>query len=251
MTKERNFSPGVKRRPTQMKLRNRAKQESDPWVEGTIKGLRQGNGFLVVVNNPSSSDNDRMWLDDQLAEIAFIQSRINTEMSSGKEISALKDLVGYPPYTFSQVGSFYRGAVVSLAQSWEEDGMQTLINLPVLPPESDDERRQAVLYGVGTSDDLGALEHAFLRYYRPSNYAKCFSESVSDKGNFTHAAKFFVQWELFQDEAADGLGISEDSPQFGLIMDQLEIQSNILREGSGKNPDNNRYGDLTPSRHTR
>ena len=81
---------------------------------------------------------------------------------------------------------------------------------------------------------MESLETAFLKYFRPSNYAKCFSEAVSDQGGFTHGAKFFVQWELFQDEAARALGVPEDSPQLGVILDQLEKQAALLREPDGK-----------------
>jgi len=234
MGRIRNYSPPVKPKQWKSKARSRVRQENVPWVDAIVKGLRQGNGFLVLVTSPSNSEDDHRRTDDQLAEIAVMQSRINNETSSGKEISALKDLVGYPPYTFSKVGSFYRGAVVSLVQSWEEDGMPTLLDMSVFPPESEEESRTAVLYGVGEADELNSLENAFLEYFRPTNYAKCFSDAVPDQDGFTHGAKFFVQWELFQDEAACALGIPEDSPQLGVILDQLEKQATSLRQPEGK-----------------
>lgn len=231
MVKTRDFSPAGNGRSWETKVTSKEANIREPWVDGVIKGLRQGNSFLVLGTNPSASETDRRYIDDQFARIAMMQSQISDLMTSGKEIGALKDLIGYPPFTFSQVYSFYRGAVVSLVQSWEEEGMQTLVNgISIFPPESRQEFRQAVLYGVGDQEDLISLESAFLDYFRPVRFAKCFSDLVPEEDGHPHITRFFVQWELTLAEAAFALGVSEDSPEFDAIMDQLEIQARSLRE---------------------
>jgi len=230
MSRAKNYSTGVKRRRYDRETSTRQVERVEPWAEGTVKELRQGNSMLVCVNNPDNSENARRWLDDQLAKIAVMQSEINVQTNSGKEIGALKDLVSLPPYTFSEVFSFYRGAVVSLVQSWEEDGMPTLGPISIFPPESEEESRIAVLYGIGNPDDLNSLETAFLDYFRPMEYAKCFREQLSDQEGISPTTKFFVQWELFNDEAALALGVSTDSPEFYAVTEQLERQAESIRE---------------------
>lgn len=231
MARTRDFSPAGTARPWETKGTNSETNVREPWVDGVIKGLRQGNSFLVLGTNPSASENDRRYIDDQLARITMMQSQISDLMTSGKEIGALKDLIGYPPFTFSEVYSFYRGAVVSLVQSWEEEGMQTLVNgISIFPPDSRQECRQAVLYGIGDQEDLISLESAFLDYFRPVRFAKCFSDLVVEEEGQPHTTRFFVQWELTLAEAAFALGVSEDSPEFDSIMDQLEIQARSLRQ---------------------
>ena len=231
MGKKRDFSPAGIARPWESKAANSEANISEPWADGVIKGLRQGSSFLVLGTNPSASENDRRYIDDQFARIAMMQSEINGLMAAGKEIGALKDLIGYPPYTFSEVYSFYRGAVVSLVQSWEEEGMQTLVDgITIFPPNSVQECRQAVLYGIGDMEDLSSLESAFLDYFRPVRFAKCFSDAVEETEGPPRATQFFVQWELTQTEAAFALGVSEDSPEFEAVMDQLESQATSLRQ---------------------
>lgn len=240
MSNKRIFSPPLSRLPWDSKSKAREKQYTEPWTEAVVKALRQGNGQLIIVNSESDSDNDRQHLDDQLAQIAVIQSQINSLMSSGKEIGALNDLVGFPPYTFSEVNSFYRGAAVSLFQSWDEEGMKTLVpDIAVYVPVDDSERREAVLYGVGDPEDLSSLETTFNEYFRPSRFAKCFSDAVFEEEGITRATRFFVQWELFEDEAAHALGIAENSNEYGAVADQLVHQYETL-----KGPVKQRNGDV-------
>ncbi len=230
MLRKRVFSPPSARLPWEPKGKAREKQYTAPWTEAVVKALRQGNGILVLVNSESDSDNDRRHIDDQLAQIAVMQSQINSLMSSGKEIGALNDLIGFPPYTFSEVNSFYRGAAVSLFQSWDEEGMKTLVpDISVYTPVDDSERREAVLYGIGDPEDLSSLETTFSEYFRPARFAKCFSDAVYEEEGVTRATRFFVQWELFQDEAAHALGVPEDSIEFDAVLNQLEHQHLTLK----------------------
>jgi hypothetical protein len=225
MFRKREFSSAGNRIPWESKAEANERQYTQPWTEAVVKALKQGNGFLVLVDSASSSESDRRYLDDQLAHIAVMQSQINNLLFSGKEIGALKDMVGYPPYTFSEVNSFYRGAVVSLVQSWAEDGMRTLVpDISIYPPNSEDERREAVLYGIGDRNDLSSLELAFLEYFHPTRFAKCFSAPTVEEEGIIRDTRFFVQWELFEDEAAHALGVPQDSPEFDAILDQLEYQ---------------------------
>jgi len=239
MSRKRVFSPPSERLPWEPKGKGREKQYTAPWTEAVIKALRQGNGTLVLVNSKSDSDNDRRHIDDQLVQIAGIQSQINSLMFSGKEIGALNDLVGFPPYTFSEANSFYRGAAVSLFQSWDEEGMKTLVpDISVYTPVDDGERREAVLYGIGDPEDLSSLETTFCEYFKPSRFAKCFSDAVYEEEGIARAARFFVQWELFQDEAAQALGVEEDSIEFNAVLDQLEHEYEI-RKGPVKRCNDN------------
>jgi len=225
MSRKREFSSAGNRIPWESKAKANEQKYSQPWTEAVVKALKQGNGFLVLVDSASNAESDRRYLDDQLAHIAVMQSQINNLLSSGKEIGALKDTVGYPPYTFSEVNSFYRGAVVSLVQAWAEDGMRTLVpDISIYPPNSEDERREAVLYGIGDSNDLSSLELAFLTYFHPAKFARCFSEPTVEEAGIGRDVRFFVQWELFEDEAAHALGVPQDSPEFDAILDQLECQ---------------------------
>ena len=249
MSRKRVFSPPSERLPWEPKGKGREKQYTAPWTEAVIKGLRQGTGTLVVVNSESDSDNDRRHIDDQLAQIAVVQSQINSLMFSGKEIGALHDLVGFPPFTFSEVNSFYRGAAVALFQSWDEEGMKTLVpDISIFTPIDDSERREAVLYGIGDPEDLSSLETTFCEYFRPSRFAKCFSDAVYEEEGITRATRFFVQWELFQDEAAHALGVSEDSIEFDAVLDQLEHQYEI-RTGPVKKPRDGEALPLTGRKH--
>ena len=203
----------------------------DPWAITILNGLKQGDGYLILVNSETSATSDYRRLDDQLAQIAVLQSQITCKTDAGKEINALKNSVGFPPFTFSEVEIFYPGSTISLAQHWESEGMPTLIpGLSIFPPLDNDERRSAVLFGVGDFQQLENLEKAFLEIFTPSYYEKGFSDTTNLKTVPSYGAKFFVQWELFDNEAAQALGVSKDSDEFKAIMGQLENQTRALWE---------------------
>jgi len=235
MAKLRTFCPPRQQRRTISRDKTIERIDLAPWANAVINGLKQGNGYLILVNNASSASADFRHVDDQLAKMAILQSVIANETTSGKEINALKDQVGYPPFTFSEVEIFYPGSTIPLAQHWEHDGMSTLIpDLSILPPREgrDDERRPAVLFGVGNITQLENLEKSFLDAFNPSYYNKCFSNSSCLLDGSTYGALFFVQWGLTQEEASKALGVSEDSPEFDAIMEQLERQAYSLQEST-------------------
>ncbi len=126
--------------------------------------------------------------------------------------------------------------------------MKTLVpDISVYTPGDDSERREAVLYGIGDPEDLSSLETTFSEYFRPARFAKCFSDAVYEEEGVTRATRFFVQWELFQDEAAHALGVPEDSIEFDAVLDQLEHEHLTLkgpvkqRNGSSKLPQGRKH----------
>ena len=232
MIKKRDFSPPNQPRRRRVTRKSPERAGVDLWANSIIDGLAQGNGFLTIVNNASSATADFRHVDDQLAKQCVLQSLIANNLTAGKEINALKDQIGYPPFTFSEVEIFYPGSTIPLEQNWEHEGMQTLIpDLSIYPPGDgyEDESRTAVLFGVGNITHLENLERAFLDIFRPDPYCKCFSDSPTTLEGSNYGALFFVQWSLTQSEAANSLGVSEDSPEFNGIMDQLEKQTRALK----------------------
>jgi len=226
MVKTWKFAPaGRTAKRARISDKTRDNQEVDPWLKATLNAIRLGNSFLILVNNPSSASIDRRHLDDQLAQIAVMQARIANNTVAGKEINALTDEVGFAPYTFSVVRKYYSGSNIQMAQSWEEDGMETLLPIRIYPPNSEAERRQAVLYGVGDQNDLEDLERTFLDFYEPSFHAVSFSEPRPTTEGDEQTTEFFVQWELFPEEAAAALGVDSGSAGFEDIMNQLEQMS--------------------------
>lgn len=225
-TKSWNFAPKG-RRPRQARRikRTGSKEEMEPWLRAILNAIKPKGSFIVLTTSASSAQADRRLLDDQLAEIAVMQATIADNTLMGKEVNALSDEVGLPPYTFSKVENFFSGNTIQLAQMWEEAGMDTLLPITIYPPTSGDERRQAVLYGVGDLDELQELERTFLECFDPSFHAVSFSEGKQNEWNEMQTTKFFVQWELTPKEAAAALGVQTDSPGFGEIMSQLQLMS--------------------------
>ena len=229
MNKKWKFAPPRPRRAPKSTSNSGDKRDIEPWLKAILSGIRLNKAFLILVNNPSGSNMDRLHMDDQLAEIAVMQSIISDQTSSGKEISALKDVVGFAPYTFSEVGRFFPGSNIQLAQTWDEEGMPTLLPMSICPPKSDEDRRMAVLYGIGDPEDLNNLENAFLEYFDPTYYTPCFSYANPSQDGGAPVTKYFVQWELFPEEAAQALGVLPDSQDFEDIMNQLEQQASPPR----------------------
>ena len=225
-TRSWSFTPKG-RRPRQARRndRTKSKDEMEPWLRATLNAIRPKDSFLVLTTSASSANADRRILDDQLAEIAVMQATIADNTMMGKEVNALSDEVGFPPYTFSKVENFFSGNTVQMAQMWEEEGMDTLLPIKIFTPNSEDERRQAVLYGVGDLEELVDLERTFLEFFDPSFHAVSFSEGKKNEWNEMQATKFFVQWELTPEEAAAALGLQTDSPGFGEVMNQLQLMS--------------------------
>lgn len=242
MIKERMFNPPSQQRRSILTGKPKDRINVEPWANSIINGLKQGNGFMVQVNNPSNAAVDFRYVDDQLARIAVLQSLIANETTAGKEINALKDQIGYPPFTFSKVETFYPGSTIPLEQRWEHEGMQTLIpDLSIYPPvdEHEEERRTAVLFGVGNITHLENLERAFLDTFNPCHYCKCFSDAPCSIEGSNYGSLFFVQWSLSQSESAHALGVGEDSPEFNAIMDQLEKQTRELTRSDQNAADRN------------
>ena len=172
---------------------------------------------LVVVNNNSSSEADRRFIDRQLASIASLTSRITQKTVAGREPRVVYDEVGFPPFTFSVIQTFRRGGSVTLANSWFEEGMKTLIHEPVRPPVKDGERRAAILFGAGPDDQLETLENSFLQCFNPSHFCKSFGPDLGDG-----VVHFFVQWSIFPEELAEALGTRLHSAEITHLMDLLE-----------------------------
>lgn len=222
MTKRWDFTPvGRTTRRAQISHKALDQPETEAWLEATLNALRCGNSFCVLVNNLSPAAADRRRLDEQLARIAVLQATIVNSTSTGKEINALEESVSYAPYTFSSVNTYHSGSNIPMTQSWRDEGMETLLPLRIFPPGEEDERREAVLYVVGDQTDCENLERAFCEFYVPSFYEVAFSEKPGSQQGDHQATEFFVQWELFPDEAAIALGVDIDSPEFEQVMEQL------------------------------
>ena len=229
------FTPNRKRRGSKTTRNSKDKRDIAPWLKAILNAIRLPKSFLVLVTNASASASDRRHIDEQLAEQAEIQSIIIDQTSSGKELPALQDEVGCAPFTFSEVGRFYAGSDVQLAQSWDEEGMPTLIQRSIFPPPSEDDRRMAVLYAIGSEEDLENLESAFLKYFEPTYYTRSFSYALPSQDGEVAATRYFVQWELFPEEAAWALGVDPDSQGFEDIMDELTKQNHSSRPAEHTN----------------
>ena len=200
-------------------------QMLEPWENAFLKMLDQNNTtFSIFINNENQSEKARSKVDEQLAEISVIQAFMSQRTSGGKEIGALADEVGCPPYTFSHVGSYTRGSLWNLSDLWWSEGMETLSGTTIVADPDEYERRMAVLYYLGNDDDFGALEDTFLRTFNPSLYTSCRTD-IRDQdipGKLFHGNRFFVQWQIFIDEMALSLGVQQDAPIIQEIMKRLE-----------------------------
>lgn len=225
MPKRFNFTGSRVRRGPKISDRRSELIDRSPWFRAVCKALGQGREYLILLNNPDESHSSRTRIDDQLATIAFMQASLANEMTDGKEIGALHDSVGFPPYTWSEVMEYYPGNAISLAGKWEDEGMKTLLPVNIFPDPAEDERRMAVLYGTGDLDELGELENIFVDYFNPALYTKCFGNGENLPGDLGSVTRFFVQWELFVDEAAHALGVTTESPEFIELMEILEKRS--------------------------
>ena len=220
---------GKKKLPSRSNLHDEFIVEKSGWFAALTATL-DGNtpSALAVVNNDSGSESDRRFVDQQLTSIASITSAITFKTTAGREPRVVYDEVGFPPFTFSTVQEFRRGSTIILSNSWLEDGMRTLIHKPIVAPPSDDERRAAILYGIGPIEQLEVLEQPFLRCFDPSYFCKSFGGETNDG-----VVKFFVQWELFPEELAMALGIKDDSKELGQLLDILVHHSERQRFPTG------------------
>lgn len=217
-------------RPTRNRSDRKEKRNSvlkRPDLRAILKPLQLADAYLICANNPGSTRHEREVLDESISKIALIHSILAYRTESGKEISALKDIVGFPPFTFSKVFPYFPGSAISLAQTWEEEGMETLLPFSITPPAdpTDKDRRQAVLYGIGDLDELADLEQIFVEYFQPTEFAACLTSSEDLPSQLSDVTHFFVQWELSDQEAATALGYSVDSPEFNEIMAILHRRS--------------------------
>ena len=239
MVKQWDFSPPGKppRRPRTSQT-GRKDAMFSPSTKAILNGLRQGPSFLILTNNLGPSAMDKRHLDEQLARIAVMQATIANATSGGKEINALSDDVGYAPYTFSSVNRYYSGSNIQLVQSWQDNGMETLLPFRIFAPTLQEEQpRQAILYAVGDRSSCERLEKAFLDFYDPYPYAASFCEKPIGDDNGYEATEFCVQWQLFPEEAAIALGMDPESPEFEQVMDQL-WQMNQVSNGSHRQEQN-------------
>ena len=117
---------------------------------------------------------------------------------------------------------------MGIVTGWEEHGMDTLAGQTIMPSVGDDsvDRRQAVLYGVGNIQHLESIEAVFLDYFDPTCYARCFSDDILSSQIEDGLTKYFVQWELFPDEAAAALRPALGETEFNSLMDILAQKTN-------------------------
>lgn len=216
---------GSGKRPNRTKTRSRKTKitRQCPSVRAITESLSTPDSILVILNSLGGTGHDHNVVDDQLAQIALIQSCLVHRTLKGKEIAAIKDEVGFPPFTFSKVFDYYPSTALSLAQGWEERGMELLLPFRIYPVKDglEDDPRQAILYGVGDLDELEDLEEMFVEYFDPYPFISCFTSSDDLPETFGNTTKFFVQWELSDEEAAAGLGFAEGSTEFAQVMEVL------------------------------
>jgi hypothetical protein len=219
--KARNFG-GKRRMGDSIPKSNQSNLKKIPsWFTALSTSMQAATpSALVVVNNQSASESDRKFIDQQLASIASLTSRITQETVAGREPRVVYDEVGYPPFTFSRIQEFRRGANVILTNSWFEEGMPTLTGKFIKPPTQDSDRRAAILYGAGPLEQLEIVESSFLRMFNPSHFCKSFGPDLGD--GIVH---FYVQWSILPEELSDALGANPDSDEVGQVMDILEEHS--------------------------
>lgn len=112
---------------------------------------------------------------------------------------------------------------MGLVTGWEEHGIDTLAGQTIMPNIDDDSiyRRQAVLYGVGNMQHLESVETLFLEYFNPICYAGCFADDILPSQAEDGLAKYFVMWELLEDEAEAALKPALGEKGFGSLMNIL------------------------------
>ena len=102
--RQRDF--GGKKRPNSKirQLPRSNKTDKNGWFTPLVSTIEAFvPSALVVVNNNSSSETDRKFIDQQLAANASLTSRITQETMAGREPRVVYDEVGFPPFTFSLV----------------------------------------------------------------------------------------------------------------------------------------------------
>ena len=199
-----------------------------PAFNAISAGMTGEKDLFIIVSTEGDSVASYRKTDDQLAQIIEILGHLSQTTSEGKEINAIRDQVGCPPYTFSYVNTFYPGSEMGLVTGWEEHGMNTLAGQTIMPSVGDDaaERRQAVLYGVGNIQHLESIEAVFLDYFDPLCYSRCFSNDILSSQTEDGLTKYFVQWELLPDEAAAALKPALGETEFNSLMDILVQKTN-------------------------
>ena len=223
--KNRDYG-GKKRQPS--RSQNTSNQENSlcEWYTALQSALETDSpSALAIVNNGGASGKERNFIDQQLAEIASITSAITKDTRLGKEPRVVYDIVGFPPYTFSTVQEFRQGSSMILANSWQSEGMRTLLHHSIKVPASDADRRTAILYGVGPINQLNVLENVFLECFDPAYSCSSFGPETND-----NVVRFFVQWGLTEPELADALGIEQDAPEMSQLQDLLENQSKRMTQ---------------------
>ena len=188
-----------------------------------VQMMENQSDYLILTNVKSSDLADRELFDTHMAEIVHLQSILagSRDNTRGKEIASIKYSCGCPPFTFTKMQHYSPGSKMSLAQSWQRDGIQTM-TFDSIKPEPRLFRRQAIMYGIGPERDMGQVQSLFRQMYQPPVFETCIALPEAVPPEIYKGPRFFFQIQLSNEESARALGLKPDDDEFIHILEVLK-----------------------------
>ena len=196
--------------------------EGSTWASAILAQL-ETEGHLILAKNKSSAHKDRQHLDTRLAEISVLFADLVLARYEGGMVEPHEwaRVIGYAPLTYSEVFDYQPSKDVERRQAWTKDGMSTLMNLLIRPAKGENDRRNAVLFGVGGLRELRNIEQQVTRAFRPANLAVAFGPGRGLMNGRRLETRYALLWEVFEPEAAWALGVATGDPGFTAILNRL------------------------------
>ncbi len=195
------------------------------WYQAIIAMLAEPAVLSMALNGGRSKTLDgvnkaaaRAQQDDALAATFALHSRVSYKVCGGREFRVARDLLGFPPSTFSELIEVKPGQDLDVVSNWYTEGMNTLAGFAILAPETDDQRRIAHFISEGPLERQEKVYGDFVEAFAPA-----LTEYTFGPDNYDGAVRLSVVWEITEEEAAWGLGVAVKDPYFQAILSRLEL----------------------------
>ena len=206
--------PRVKNEENNQKVNNISSKKNPNKYALMLEELSQADSYPIFIENQKT---DYSEFDSNIVEICNIIAETSPRVIKGKEIFALRTLIGYGFYTLTKPKVLTAKQVISELDSIE-NGIDTMLPwLTLQTPEAQDKRRNIAYVGTGNLKIHEEISSEIVEFLDPM----CWSDSIGGDEE-SEISKYFLLVSLTPRELSRAIGVNITDPSFQKLIKSIK-----------------------------
>ena len=182
-----------------------------------LEELSNIDSFPIFMENSSSEYSD---FDNNIVQICNILAEVSPRVSQGKEIFALRTMIGYGFYTVTIPKVLTSRQIIGEIESIE-NGIKTMIpSITLNTPESDNKKRSIAYVGTGNLEIHEQILKEVSEFLDPMYMSTSIIGNEDDE-----VAKYFMLASLTPLELSKTIGLDYKDPSFQKFISRINMRN--------------------------